>query len=238
MFEDFIKGKKVALVGPAAYMMDSGYGKEIEDSDVIVRINRSYESVEKFSRDIGKRTDVLYSCLIEKNANAGKIDPDLLFSLGVKHICVPPASSMKGLSEITAFHDLIDLDKVKALNEKIPVRIVDHHFHNDLALKVNCRPNTGFMAIYDILRFKPSELRIYGFSFYLDGFVKGVKEGVQEEQNKSPEQFADQCFNSKRHIQKNMWLYAKNTLNKNQNVRVDKFLEKILSLPRLDRDLF
>ena len=75
----------------------------------------------------------------------------------------------------------------KKISQEIPVRIVDHHFHNHLAKAVQCRPNTGFMAIYDLLRFKPKILKIYGFSFYLDGFIKGVKEGIEEEQNKTQE---------------------------------------------------
>ena len=237
-FEDFIKNRKVALVGPAAYMMNSGLGHEIDSHDVVIRINRSYESVEKFSEDIGKRTDILYSCLIEKNANAGKIDPSKLADLGIKFICAPPASNMKGLSDQTRLHDLIDLEKVRKLNALIPVRVVDHHFHNNLALKVDCRPNTGYMAIYDLLRFEPSCLTVYGFSFYLDGFVEGVKEGVQEEQNKTPEEFTDQCFNSKRHVQKNMWKYAKNTLLDMDNVKLDPVLNKILEMDSLDREKF
>jgi len=237
-FKEFIKNKKVAIVGPAAYMMNHEFGSEIDDYDVVVRINRSYESVEKFSKNVGSRTDVLYSCMIEKQANAGKIDPYFLKELGIKHICVPPSSNMKGLSNETRFHDLIDLEKVKALNELIPVRLVDHHFHNELAVKVECRPNTGYMAIYDLIRMEPKNLSIYGFSFYLDGFVDGVKEGVEKEQNKTPEEFTLQCFNSKRHVQKNMWKFAKESLPRIKNVRLDVVLDKILKMDYLDREKF
>ena len=237
-FKDLIAGKTVALVGPASYMMTSGLGKEINDYDVVVRINRSYESIEKFSNDIGDRTDILYSCLIEKNANAGKINPSHLKSLGIKQIVVPPASSMKGLSDSTRLHELIDINKARRLDELIGVRVVDHHFHNDLALKVDCRPNTGYVAIFDLLRFSPAKLGVYGFSFYLDGFVDGVKEGVQHEQGKTPEEFATQCFNSKRHVQKNMWKYAKETLTELNNVYLDDTLEKILSMESLRRESF
>lgn len=237
-FKDFIKNKNVAIVGPAAYMMNHDFGLEIDEHDAVVRINRSYESVEKFSANVGSRTDVLYSCMIEKQANAGKIDPHFLRDLGIKHVCVPPSSNMKGLSRETRFHDLIDLEKVKSLNELIPVRLVDHHFHNDLAIKVDCRPNTGYMAIYDLIRMEPKNLSIYGFSFYLDGFVDGVKEGVEKEQNKTPEEFTVQCFNSKRHVQKNMWSFAKETLPRIRNVKLDPVLDKILKMDSLDREKF
>ena len=237
LFELF-SGKKVAIVGPAMYMTDSKLGDEIDSYDTVVRLNRSCESIEKYSDDIGSRTDVLYSCLIEKPANAGIIDIEKYKSYGIKLICAPPASNMKGLSNETRFHDLIDIEKIKMLNEHIPIRLVDHEFHNKLAISVNCRPNTGYMAIYDILRMDPSMLGIYGFSFYLDGFIKGVKSGIINEQNKTEVEFAEQCFKSKRHVQKNMWEFAKNTLLNNNKVRLDPTLKKILELREFSKKSF
>jgi hypothetical protein len=237
-FGKLITDKTVAIVGPASYMTNSGLGEEIDNHEVVVRINRSYESVNGFSKDIGTRTDILYSCLIEKNANAGKIDPNVLQQMGIKQIVAPPASDMKGLANSTRLHGLIDLNKAKILHELIGLRVVDHQFHNQLSLKVDCRPNTGYVAIYDLLRFRPKKLGVYGFSFYLDGFMDGVKSGIEAEQNKTPEQFTLQCFNSKRHVQKNMWEYAKKTLLKTNNVQLDPILEKILNMEKLDRELF
>lgn len=233
-----LNNKVVSIVGPAKYMTDSGLGEEIDKSDTIVRINRSYESIEKYSQDIGSKTDILYSCLIEKPANAGILDIDVFKNNGIKYICAPPASDMKGMSNATRLHNLIDVEKVTKISNEIPVRVVDHEFHNQLAKAVQCRPNTGFMAIYDLLRFQPKLLKIYGFSFYLDGFIKGVKEGIKEEQNKTQEEFTIQCFNSKRHIQKNMWEFAKSTLLNNENVYVDNTLMEILNMKSLNRDDF
>ena len=236
---DLIEGKRVAIVGPAKYMMNSKYGREIDSYDTVVRLNRSCESIQDYSDDIGTKTDILYSCLIEKPANAGIIDINTYKNkYGIKFVCAPPASDMKGLSNRTELHSLIDIEKVKKLQKEIPLRVVDHVFHNDLALKVDCRPNTGYVAIYDLLRFKPEKLKIFGFSFYLDGFIEGVKHGIIEEQNKTEQEFAEKCFNSKRHNQKNMWLYAKNTLRENDNVELDNTLKKILDLPELDKSLF
>ena len=127
---------------------------------------------------------------------------------------------------------------VQEIKKHIPIKIIDHQFHTDLASKVQCKPNTGFLAIYDILRMKPKQLSIYGFSFYLDGFIKGQKSGVEKEKKCSEQEFADMAYNSKRHIQKNMWEYAKLTLKDNKIVKLDNVLEKILELEKLDRDLF
>lgn len=237
-FGDLIADKNVALVGPAMYLMNSNYGKEIDKNDTVIRLNRGLELIKDYSEDIGKKTDVLYSCLIEKSANAGKLDIDLFEDLEIKMICTPPHSDFSGIARYTRYHELVDLNKIDRISKEFSTRIIDHVFHTELALKVACKPNTGFMAIYDLLRFKPKKLSIYGFSFYLDGFIKGCKEGIEEEQDLTEEQFALKCFNSKRHNQKNMWSYCKRTLLNNDRVKLDPVLFKILNLSDLDRNLF
>ena len=236
---DFIKNKKVALVGPASYMDGSNLGTEIDKHDVVVRINRGIESIDQHSKDIGSRTDVFYSCLIERAQQTGILDPkELKNKYKIKYIVAPPDSNIKGISSKTSFHSLVDRRKVKEISKLIPVSIVDHEFHTKLANNVDCKPNTGFMAIYDLLRMNPAHLSIYGFSFYLDGFITGQKSGVENEKNCTEQEFADMAFNSKRHVQKNMWKYAKNTLLINEKVKIDKFLSKILKLENFDRSSF
>jgi hypothetical protein len=94
------------------------------------------------------------------------------------------------------------------------------------------------MAIYDLLRSEAKIVSIYGFSFYLDGFIPGCKSGVEEEKGCTEQEFANMAFNSKRHIQKNMWKYAKVTLPNIENVKLDNTLTKILSMESLDREEF
>ena len=220
-------------------MQNSGLGKEIESYDIVARINRSIETTSRYPDDVGKRTDILYSCLIETSMQAGKLDPDnLADDHGVQLICCPPRSEYDGISHATQFHSMINLNSVNDISQRIPIRIVDHIFHTELALKVSCRPNTGFMAIYDLLRSEAKSLSIYGFSFYLDGFIPGCKSGIENEKGCTEEEFADMAFNSKRHIQKNMWNYAKKSLLTHPKVTVDDTLDKILNLNSLDRGLF
>lgn len=238
-FENFLRKKSVAIVGPAQYMMSSNFGKEIDQFDIVVRINRSCESIEKYSQDVGSRTDILYSCLIEKPSNAGTIDVEKYKNVyGIKFVCAPPESDIKGISTRTKLHSMVSLSKVEKLNKEIPVRVVGHEFHSNLANKIQCRPNTGFLAIYDLLRHDIEKIKIFGFSFYLDGFVKGVKSGLEKDLGKTEDQFANQCFDSKRHVQKNMWAYAKNTLLERKNVSLDPYLKVILELENLDKNKY
>ena len=39
-FRKLIEGKTVAIVGPAEYLMGSGYGNKIDEHDIVVRVNR------------------------------------------------------------------------------------------------------------------------------------------------------------------------------------------------------
>ena len=234
-----LQNKSVAIVGPASYMVGSKLGQEIDSHDVVVRLNRGVESIEQYSSDIGKRTDILYTCLIEKPGNAGPYQPEELISTySIKAIVAPPHSDFRGYSPVTRLHDLVNIEKAKQLAALVPFRVVDHRFHNQLAHAVSCKPNTGFMAIYDLLRYDLKQLSIYGFSFYLDGFIPGCKSGVEKTLEMTEEQFADRCFSSKRHIQENMWTYAKQTLLNSPKVKLDSVLNLILSLDTLDRGLF
>jgi hypothetical protein len=238
-FEGLIAGKRVAIVGPALYMQGSGYGKEIDSHDVVARINRGIESIENFSADIGKRTDVYYSCLIERAQQTGRLDPIKLKNLyKIKCLVAPPDSDIKGIARTTRFHSLVDQNTVNSITAVVPIRIISHQFHTELAHAVSCKPNTGFLSIYDLLANRPAELSVYGFSFYLDGFLPGQKSGVEEEKGCTEQEFADMAFVSKRHVQINMWNHAKKTLLNNPIVKLDKTLKAILSMEEFSREKF
>ena len=238
-YSHLVTDKSVALVGPAKYMIGSKLGREIGDHQTVIRINRGIESVSEYREDIRTRTDILYSCLIERAQQAGSLDPGTLaHKYGIKWIVAPPESDMKGVSRRTAFHSLVDTKKVCEIKRLIPVSLVSHKFHTELAKKVNCKPNTGFVAIYDLARLQPARLSLYGFSFYLDGFIPGQKSGVEKEKNCSEQEFADMAFNSKRHVQKNMWDYARKTLPNFDFVKTDRVLSKILKMGTFSRDVF
>jgi hypothetical protein len=234
-FEEFIKDKKVAIVGPAKYLMGSEYGLEIDNHDVVVRINRSIETCDKFEKDVGKRSDVIYNCLIEKPENAGLISVDYFKSKQIKYVCIPPHSSMSGIGQGNNLSSGINRTTFRNVSENFNTRIIDYKLNNKIAKDIHCRPNTGFLAIYDLLSKKPSSLSIYGFSFYLDGFIKGSKSGIDDYDE---EKFALKCFNSKRHVQKNLWSYASKTLLDNENVKLDDYLYFILNMKEFSKEEF
>ena len=131
--DGLIYNKTIALVGPAKYLEKSRMGKKIDSYDVVVRLNRGIELVDKIPWDVGTRSDILYSCLIEKPANAGTIDLEQLEKWKVKQICCPPQSDKTGISLETKYHYMVDTDKMNLINKRIPIRICDAKFHTTLA---------------------------------------------------------------------------------------------------------
>ena len=60
--ESFFGGRTVAVVCSSSYMQGSGYGKEIDSADIVVRVNYNALLCEKYPGDIGIKTDVIYLC--------------------------------------------------------------------------------------------------------------------------------------------------------------------------------
>ena len=243
---ELIKGKSVAIVGPAAYMKDSELGEEIDAHDLVVRINRSIETTKQYPKDVGTKCQILYSCLIETAQNAGKINVhELRDDYGVEFVVAPPESDIKGVSRQTNLHYMVNKETVSNLMSLMPLRVVEASFHTALAEHVDCRPNTGFMAIYDLMQQQLKSLSVYGFSFYLDGFIPGCKSGIVEEKGMTEEEFATAAMNSKRHVQINMWNFAKKTIFPGsvlkpyeEGIYLDPTLRKILSMQEFSRQEF
>jgi hypothetical protein len=61
---DYLEGKRVAIVGPAPYLKGQGKGKLIDSYDIVVRIQHNILN----PTDYGSRTDIVQSCL---NSNYG-----------------------------------------------------------------------------------------------------------------------------------------------------------------------
>ncbi len=232
-YKNIIEGKSVAVVGPASYLEGSGLGKEIDSHDLVIRINRGCELINKYSIDIGEKTDILYSCLIEKPENAGKVDLEDLKKLGIKYLCTTPPPQQDGTSLFTDIPTMVVKAKFNRISKSIPTRIVDHLFWNSIAREIKSRPTTGYVAIFDQIRFNPAKVSVYGYSFYLTGILKGYKSGIVGTTEK---ELCEKSFASKRHNQRNMWLYAKNTLLDKDNINLDNNLYNILSMEDFDKN--
>lgn len=59
-YQEYIKGKKVLIIGPAPYLKGHGLGKEFDRYDVVIRLNHGINLNETNPEDYGSKTNVLY----------------------------------------------------------------------------------------------------------------------------------------------------------------------------------
>jgi len=230
MLSKFLKNKKVIIVGPSASTLINKNGNFIDSFDIVIRVNRGVEPTKLYSEFIGKRTDILYNCMLEKPDNGGIIDVQLLKDNNVKYIIYHPEVSFEGIC-INKPPRALNMNTINNLHSNnINTQMIDPIFYNSISKKVSCRPNTGFIALFHLLSFDIKELYITGYTFYLDGFMDGYKDQVDKEK------FRNKCFKSKRHNQKNLWNFLKQQKNLDNRIKTDKYLEKILSLDDLNND--
>ena len=224
----FLKGKRVIIVGPAESLLERGDGKFIDSFDIVVRVNRGIEPTIKNFQKIGSRTDILYNCMLEKEDNGGVIDLNLLKLKDVKYVSYHSQVSYQGKAEPTKPYHL-DNGKLTIMNSFLKTHMIDHKFYNSISSQVNCRPNTGFIAIFDLLFHEVKELYITGYTFYMDGFMKGYKDHLNDD-------FINRAYTSKRHVQKNLFEFLKKKSKEDSRITTDPILTKILTLDELKKD--
>ena len=230
---DFLNGKRVAIVGPAAYLTNLGTGPFIDDFDVVVRINRGMELIDTYSESIGCRTDILYNCLIKSPDNGGDLNIKSYHARGVKWVSTIPGSDINGFCKSKKLHKMVSRIDVFKLKRNFNFHVMNHRDYSIVNKHIESRSNTGFAAIFDLLNHGVSKLYVTGFSFYLDSFMAGYKQGCTRDE----QEFARQCYVSERHKQIPQWQYLKSEFGDNKRLLVDPVLKKILDLNELSRDL-
>ena len=167
------KDKVVSIVGSAGYLEHHDFGENIDSSDIVVRLNKGANGLnETNKKTLGSKVDVLYHCLLEdpensNGANMGFILPELWKDSGVSLVYCLPSSNYQGIAEGNHLHDLVSVDSVDRLSKMIEVEMVDYQFYNEVSSRVNCKPNTGIVALMHLLGCQPKLMKVFGFSFLL-----------------------------------------------------------------------
>ena len=76
--ENLIKGKKVAIVGPAEYVckeLDDTHGKYIDNYDVVIRLNEFFYCPEELKKYYGEKYDIISSAFWHRT-NKDYTDPN------------------------------------------------------------------------------------------------------------------------------------------------------------------
>ena len=162
---DRIKGKSVALVGPAQSLQHKG--DEIDSHDIVVRMNRGFPPPPDEAEHIGSRTDALYHCLLEEYRCGGKIRWEEIKEARLL-LCSPYPRG------VAPFHSDVCKFMVANREHRVPWHMIDRDLYLDIARATGTRPNTGICAIVDLLA-NGADLTVYGFDFFETGWRTSYK---------------------------------------------------------------
>lgn len=191
-FARLVAGKRVIVVGPAESLLESGLGVEIDSYDLVVRFNTAIEYMpfeKEIAQHVGSRTDILYfnnQIMMDRILLMRGMSHEKFFAAceQIKFLVVtnngftypdagdsPPRCVIEG----SAFDNFLRVNHVGAkLRMLFSTSIVVRKLLNGYVGR------TGFIAIVDLLRYEPSELRIAGMTFYHKGGHMFLKDHATE----------------------------------------------------------
>lgn len=167
-YNEFLKDKKVILIGPSPSLDGSGKGNYIDKFDVVVRLNKSFP-IEVGSSDIGSKTDIHYHCLHTHPACGGEIFYKELKEQNVILSAPYPKWVHPFYNDVSSFE--------KENNKwNIPFHMINTEYYLEIGKMLGTRPNSGTLAILDLLCYDVKELHITGFTWFRDGWRKSYKD--------------------------------------------------------------
>ena len=200
---EYLRDKRVAIVGPAPYLTGLGKGKIIDNYDVVVRVQTEIAD----PKDYGSRTDIVQSCL---NSNYGpKVASYLSNTLPndrpkfiICHDSVARETypgSKKWLSTIVEYNNYlkkygVPLAQCRQDDEtwdrwalyweiypKAHIELVDDSVYTYYSENFN----SGYGSLNHLLSCPLKELGVFGFTFYNFGVVRNMKDKYNSEYIKS-----------------------------------------------------
>ncbi len=165
-YADYLKGKTVALVGPANYLQ--GQGEIIDSHDVVVRVNHVYPIPKRY----GTRTDVLYHGVWKAFRNRGTWAKGELREIEkrVKWIVFRNSTWQRKSVKRAA----------QPLKTSWAVIEPEYHLYFRRILP-DGKVNTGTAALIHLLSFDIKYLSVYGFDFYRSGVFRGYGDPLEEQ---------------------------------------------------------
>ncbi len=170
---ELLDGRDVVIVGPSKSLIGRGTGLQIDNFDTVVRLNKSVPLNKSLSVDIGSRTDILYHCLDEPRKSKVNVDDYIKDELKYIVCSYPKLSYTK--SNINYF--------ARINKDRIPFMATDLKVFNELQDELKTRPNTGLLALVDLLGYDINRLYITGFCFYRHAYYAGYS-NMPESQHK------------------------------------------------------
>lgn len=181
-FTNYIKNKRICIVGPDTELQGKSFGKYIDSFDIVVRHNTVFDYLpfdNKYAKDYGTKTNVLYfapQCIKDYSFNTKTFEKmKKLKEFGLKYI-VYQNGNKDGDYISTDYCFPRELNWFKT--NMFRINIATHYSHNStkeltklmcLEKKKKCIPRVGYISIFDMIIHQAAHIDILGMSFYHGG---------------------------------------------------------------------
>ncbi len=234
---NFFKGKRVAIIAPSPSVRENPNGDEIDKYDIIVRINKNWKYSQDLNKYVGTRTDIVYNCINPDPECGGTIDFDYVKS-NLKYIAVSIPIIHNQHHRDAMFHNNNMINKYRQFvndnNNRVNHYIINKNLYNMYDNILKSRPNTGFMAILDILSYDIKELYIKGFTFFKDGYLSNYRNSVfgkKTDEKSSGAAVITAIRQHKNHdIERQIDLFKKIYNGKRSIIKLDGAMKRILNI--------
>lgn len=157
-YAEYLRGKRVVLVGPAATLCGDHQGAFINDFDAVVRLNRGSRITEDAYADQGNRTDILYHSGFQGQDSHKVLQEDLAGSIQWLVGALP----QYGIWSV----QIKNMGNVARRSKTVSFRSIEHRVYLQGQREINCRLNCGTAAVLDLLQFPLKALHIVGITMY------------------------------------------------------------------------
>jgi hypothetical protein len=233
----FFKGKRVAIIAPSPSVRENPNGDEIDGYDIVVRVNKNWKYSSDLNKYVGTRTDIVYNCINPDPECGGSIDFEYVKN-NLKYVAVSVPIINNQYHRDRLFHNNTVVNQyrnfVQNNSGRVKYYIVNSNLYNMYDNMLKSRPNTGFMAILDILSYDIKELYIKGFTFFKDGYLSSYRNTVFG--NKTDEKSSGIAVNKaiREHgnhdIDKQLDLFKKIYNSKKNIIKIDPAMRRILDI--------
>ena len=172
-YNNYLKGKRVAIVGPSKHILLEKNGSKIDDYDVVIRLKwLPMKGFNTFKDFVGDETHVIYS-----SAKNRQSDFEVLEHSGVKHTRHPECSvgtEIESETHYTIASTSYTAEEYAFIMEEYAK---EHGYFQQAACqninskksRYNIWPQLGFNAIMDTISSDAKEIYITGFTMYHGG---------------------------------------------------------------------
>ena len=177
-FNNYLKDKKVVIVGPSPYLVGKKKGEFIDSFDVVIRMNKGWKMTSDQFEDYGSKTTIRWHCMSEHINAGGPFNIEEMIDHKVEWLA----------SQFPRNLDYFHFDNIKFEEEN--KNRMNFHYFSDLIYFLNIhraletRPNVAPTAIAELINYDIKNIHLMGCTFFLDGYHKGYHNHKKQEEGR------------------------------------------------------